>query len=356
MIFAAKRTILAIATTLATTPLLADEAALRALIGTPLPPEALAETPATVTLPLELRLRVLGQLLEVAKAPDATPRDINAALEAMADLDPDGALIPLDIRAALAADAPPAPAMPAADSEIASLIAANDAPALIAALLQANAAPQDDAITQQALDMILAYIRPLSSTRRQANRDGYAALLILAPDTAQYAAKVAQYEQAIAAHRSNLVSSMRTSRDDFRQITWYKHPSRPRFANTRSYFQIYIGLKDDGTLIPRLLVHYTNDGWLFIDRADFLVDGEMFRPSGMSGRWDRDNGAGDIWEWMDVPLTGAARDLARAVANSDSARIRFNGSQYYNDHTITDRDKVALRDMFLLEEILRADR
>ncbi|WP_353476820.1 hypothetical protein PVT71_28590 (plasmid) [Salipiger sp. H15] len=42
------------------------------------------------------------------------------------------------------------------------------------------------------------------------------------------------------------------------------------------------------------------------------------------------------------------------IANSKEAVVRFNGQQYYDDVKITERDKQILRDMFVVEEVLKS--
>ena len=110
----------------------------------------------------------------------------------------------------------------------------------------------------------------------------------------------------------------------------------------------YIGQKEDRVWM-RFVVHYTNDSWLFIQSASLNIDGEIVRLP--FDDWDRDNDS-EIWEWADATVTDSLRDILRRVANSDTTVIRFNGRQYYDNVTVPRKDKEAISDMFLLEEIL----
>ncbi len=95
---------------------------------------------------------------------------------------------------------------------------------------------------------------------------------------------------------------------------------------------------------PRLAIQYYADDWLFIENVQLLVDGEKMSIY-TSGEWERDHDSGKIWEYCDISLNDLTMDKLLIIANSNTARIRFNGSQYYKDKNITLKQKKALRDM-----------
>lgn len=68
--------------------------------------------------------------------------------------------------------------------------------------------------------------------------------------------------------------------------------------------------------------------------------------------WKRDNDS-EIWEWVDVPLDTEMRTLLEKVAHSKKTIVKFDGQQYYDDFTVTEKDKAAIRDVFAAEEFLR---
>lgn len=110
--------------------------------------------------------------------------------------------------------------------------------------------------------------------------------------------------------------------------------------------------KKDGIILLRIQLHYTADSWLFIHSAKFNVDGEVIPFSVPSDMWKRDNDS-EIWEWVDVPLDTEMRTLLEKVAHSKKTIVRFDGQQYEDDFTVTEKDKAAIRDVFAAEEFLR---
>lgn len=147
------------------------------------------------------------------------------------------------------------------------------------------------------------------------------------------AAKNAQYVNALR--------SMRKQTDEFNGITFYEDSSTPRYANY-STFHLYIGKGKNSSPYLRFKVRYSNDDWLFVDSASINVDGEIYDLNISSSEWERDNGSGDIWEWVDIVPTQFHLSMIDNIIKSKSAVIRYYGSQYRDDRTITTTQKRAL--------------
>lgn len=147
------------------------------------------------------------------------------------------------------------------------------------------------------------------------------------------AAKNAQY--------INALRSMRKQTDEFNGITFYEDSSTPRYANY-STFHLYIGKGKNTSPYLRFKVRYSDDDWLFVDSASINVDGEIYDLNVSSSEWERDNGNGDIWEWIDIVPTQFHLTMIDNIIKSKSAVIRFYGSQYRDDRTITTTQKRAL--------------
>lgn len=202
---------------------------------------------------------------------------------------------------------------------------------------------------QTAEKRIIAYVKPLPASQAEDNRDGYAALARLDPENATYSTKAQRYADKIKDKRRSIVKRMKKNTDKFRGITFYHHPSEPRYSDTRSYVLPYVGEKE-GTVAMRFVVHYTGDNWLFIQNAKFNIDGEIVPLR--ASKWDRDNDS-EIWEWADLSDTPETRRLMVKIANSKETIIRFEGRTYYDNVTVRNSDKQAIKDMFLLEEVLK---
>lgn len=164
-------------------------------------------------------------------------------------------------------------------------------------------------------------------------------------------AETKRAEQAqLAVYRAAL-SKMRVETDKFNGIKFYTDRSTPYYANY-STFHLYIGKSGDGDPYLRFKVRYSDDDWLFVESASINIDGDV-RVLDVGSDWDRDNGSGDIWEWVDVPATESHLSLVRDVINSKSAVIRYFGSQYRDDRTITSAQKRALQNVLDAFEALK---
>jgi hypothetical protein len=160
-------------------------------------------------------------------------------------------------------------------------------------------------------------------------------------------------KQARIAKNLSALKSLRVETDKFNGIKFYTDRSTPYYANY-STFHLYIGKSKDGDPYLRFKVRYSDDDWLFVESASINVDGDV-RDLDVGSDWDRDNGSGDIWEWVDVNATPSHLSLIEDVIKSKSAVIRFFGSQYRDDRTITSSQKRALRNVLNAYEALKLE-
>jgi hypothetical protein len=144
---------------------------------------------------------------------------------------------------------------------------------------------------------------------------------------------------------------MRIETDKFNGIKFYTDRSTPYYSNY-STFHLYIGKNGDSDPYLRFKVRYSDDDWLFVDSASINIDGDI-RDLDVGSDWERDNGSGDIWEWVDVAATESHLSLVRDVINSKKAVIRYFGSQYRDDRTITSTEKRALQNVLDAYEALK---
>ena len=127
------------------------------------------------------------------------------------------------------------------------------------------------------------------------------------------------------------------SEDEFKGNAFYRDPRTPYYAN-RNFIYPYIGQKGDYYWL-RLKLQYASNDWLFVNKGILLIDGEQYT---ISGTWERDNNSG-IWEWLDMQVGTNERIILDKLANSKSAKIRYEGSQYHDDRTITSKEKSVIR-------------
>ncbi|HNP20141.1 MAG TPA: hypothetical protein PKL31_17005 [Fulvivirga sp.] len=133
------------------------------------------------------------------------------------------------------------------------------------------------------------------------------------------------------------LKSFKKNEDEFKGTAFYKDPRTPYYTNV-NFIYPYIGQKGDNYWL-RLQFQYASDDWLFIEKGILLIDGEQFT---ITGNWERDNNSG-IWEWLDMPVGETELFILNKLADSKSAKIRYEGRQYYKDRTITSKEKSIIK-------------
>ena len=134
------------------------------------------------------------------------------------------------------------------------------------------------------------------------------------------------------------------NRDEFdgSGLVWYTPKHAPKHVD-RNGIYLYFG-KDDNSIKPlRLRVQYYADEWLFISNVIFNIDGKVFRF--IPTKVERDSGNGGmIWEWIDEPIQDESdKELIYALVNAKSAKMKFNGSQYYKIKAISNAQLTSMR-------------
>lgn len=172
-----------------------------------------------------------------------------------------------------------------------------------------------------------------------------AALLTFSAWAAQPAANA---DLPKAASSKNPLKALKSHTDKMRGITWYQHPTSPKYRNANGVY-LYFGRNEDGTFTAlRFVAQYYADDWLFVKHAWAKTDStkvDLPEKSGWNG-WERDNSGGKIWEWTDTALITPTEIAAvRALANAKSVTVRFEGRQYYNDRTLSVQQIKALKEV-----------
>lgn len=135
-------------------------------------------------------------------------------------------------------------------------------------------------------------------------------------------------------------NDFRVNSDEFKKTSFYSHPLTPRYNNVDWIFP-YIG-KNGNNVYLRLKLQYEDDDWLFINKVQFLIDGEVFDFA--NGNFERDNDGGRIWEWADMSVSNNTIAILSMIADGNSAKVRYTGNKYYDDRTITSREKKVIKE------------
>ena len=172
-------------------------------------------------------------------------------------------------------------------------------------------------------------------------------------ETAAQTLETLKKEQA-----ESLLGKMRKEEDKVRGISFY-YPSAWKFysngswvADQRCFLLPYIG-REANQVWMRMVFNYTGDDWVFFDRVTVAADEERFNKSFNYFDMVRDNGGGDVWEYIDLDAYDSDIKMLQAIANSKETIIRFEGDDYWYDLTVKDSDKAAIREALTAYEALK---
>lgn len=149
----------------------------------------------------------------------------------------------------------------------------------------------------------------------------------------------------------DLLKNMHIKYDDMRDINWYSDKSTPQYTNYNS-FHLYITKSGDKKPFLRFRIQYTDDKWLFIENYIIKTDNNTYNISTNYGNINKDHGSRKVWEWYDVSMNNNIYNIINHVINSKSAKIRYNGKQYYKDRIITNKEKQALKNVLDVYEAM----
>lgn len=215
----------------------------------------------------------------------------------------------------------------------------------------------DEAIAARIEEAVLAYVKPIPASNAEANRDAYRALSLIRQSNAHYLAKFRSYSDAVEAslraaqsRQRAIVKKLRKHTAEFDGSSWYRHPNSPRYQDSRPYLTLYILETGTGKRSLEFFINYTGDSWLFVNSAKLNIDGEFISLPRSS--WSRDNDS-DIWEWTGYNATPQLIEIAKRIANSKRAVIRFNGQDFYDDYVIPRKDKTVIQEVLMAWEVMR---
>lgn len=144
-----------------------------------------------------------------------------------------------------------------------------------------------------------------------------------------------------------ILKTFKVKKDEFEGNSFYRDPRTPYYADV-NFIYPYIGEKNNNYWL-RLKFQYTANDWLFINKGILLVDGDKFT---ITGKWERDNKS-NIWEWLDIAVGTSEEYILERIANSKSAKIRYEGTQYHNDRIITSKEKSIIKKTLDIYKVLK---
>jgi hypothetical protein len=133
---------------------------------------------------------------------------------------------------------------------------------------------------------------------------------------------------------------MRTEKDQVKNIVFVSDKSSPtKWSNS---FYLYIGTSSGSKPWLRLHASYSGSEWIFWSKLIFNVDDNIYTSKYSSFEVKRDNSGSRVYEWLDVEVPDSQLPRLRAIAESQSTVIRFEGDSYINDMSLSSSQKKAL--------------
>lgn len=150
---------------------------------------------------------------------------------------------------------------------------------------------------------------------------------------------MAEYKRKLAEVESNIKEDYDSVQDN----TWIKAKATPDNKFSTDTLYLYT-LKKNSLFIPRLVISYSGDDWLFIKSYVFNIDGERYtiKPEDVDTHIGY---GGTVAEWSDEPMTVETSRILLKIIDSEKTTLRYSGKTFYTDRTISQSEKDALRTM-----------
>ena len=134
---------------------------------------------------------------------------------------------------------------------------------------------------------------------------------------------------------------LRIKTDELEGKSWHQDKSSPRYIN-RNGFYLYIASSGFNYPSLRLKIQYKDDEWFFIKKYQIFVDGIKYSIEPEYGKIKRDNGDGDIWEWLDISVDKDISEILSAIKYGKDIKIRYISDKYHKNRTLTNSEKKAI--------------
>ncbi|NOT66225.1 MAG: hypothetical protein HOP06_09415 [Methylotenera sp.] len=135
-------------------------------------------------------------------------------------------------------------------------------------------------------------------------------------------------------------------------IKFYHHKSfRSSYKTSISpYIAASLDASSDSHLLRFMFMYYGSD-WLFVKKLEVKCGGERFTIPFEYSEVKRDNGGGDVREWVDMPATTEQMGLLRCAANTEN-EVFYNieGNDYRKEVTMSKKQQEAIKETLYLDE------
>lgn len=145
-------------------------------------------------------------------------------------------------------------------------------------------------------------------------------------------------------------SRYRYEYDEFNKLKFYTPNQAPYYINV-NFIYPYIAITSSGQISIRTKFLYSSKRWLFIRQVKILYG---TNPVDYNFKFKEDNNSDGIWEYADVnedeyPIS----DLE--LLSGKNTKIRYDGSQYYDDRVITNLEKQIIKKVLYDYHLYKGD-
>ena len=137
---------------------------------------------------------------------------------------------------------------------------------------------------------------------------------------------------------------LRKKTDDLEGTSWYQDKTSPTYIN-RNGFYLYIASSSFNYPSLRLKIQFTDDNWLFIKKYQIFIDGTKYSIEPEYDEIKRDNGNGNIWEWLDISVGKDEFEILTAISYGKDVKIRYVSDKYHKDKTLSIEEKKAIKNI-----------
>lgn len=158
-----------------------------------------------------------------------------------------------------------------------------------------------------------------------------------------------------------IAKNFRKEYNEYDKTTYYYHKSSPMNLDADALY-CYFYTRDVGSKWDRysaynfrFRIQYNDDDWLFIEKMQFLINGETVTidPKKME-REVLGHGNG-VTEWMDVQPNRDELELIKKLSRAQSAKMKLTGKHFSDERTISAKQTAALKDCIHLYKLMDGD-
>ncbi len=156
------------------------------------------------------------------------------------------------------------------------------------------------------------------------------------------------YRTTMLEHVEDLLKAFKLDEDVFQGVEFYypfgwQLDNRGYWvADASTFIRPYIIRRSNSNSFGiNVVYNYTGDSWVFWTKLTILADDQRFTKEVSYNKVVRDNSGRRVWEYYTD--TAPDMEMLRVLAEAASVQMRFEGSEYWEDYSLSAVDKKAIQ-------------